>query len=191
MATSLSFAVSPAHPPTRRAIRACSRRSRRIPGIHLVKSVFTGWEYAPAASDMLAILNSGTKVDGVWTSGIDYTVVNAFKTAGKPYVPIVGTDGNGFIHQLLTLKGQGLTGAVVTNPAVIGGVAAHIAIEKLTGGSPKKVDADRAAADHLRPAGRSCRSCTARVPRLTSPTSSRCRRTRRTPPRSCRPARGR
>ncbi len=109
------------------------------PGIHLVKSVFTGWEYAPAASDMLAILNSGTKVDGVWTSGIDYTVVNAFKTAGKPYVPIVGTDGNGFIHQLLTLKGQGLTGAVVTNPAVIGGVATHVAIEKLTGGNPQKV----------------------------------------------------
>ena len=33
---------------------------------------------------MLDILNSGVKVDGVWTSGIDYTVVNAFKTAGKP-----------------------------------------------------------------------------------------------------------
>ncbi len=112
---------------------------KQYPGLHLVKSVFTGWQYAPAASDMLAILNSGVKVDGVWTSGIDYTVVNAFKTAGKPYVPIVGTDGNGFIHQLLTLKGQGLTGAVVTNPAVIGGVATHIAIEKLTGGNPPKI----------------------------------------------------
>jgi ribose transport system substrate-binding protein len=112
---------------------------KQYPGIHLVKSVFTGWEYAPAASDMLAILNSGIKVNGVWTSGIDYTVVNAFKTAGKPYVPVVGTDGNGFIHQLLTLRKQGLTGAVVTNPAVIGGVAAHVAIEKLTGGHPPKV----------------------------------------------------
>jgi ribose transport system substrate-binding protein len=112
---------------------------KQYPGVHLVKSVFTGWEYAPAASDMLAILNSGIKVDGVWTSGIDYTVVNAFKTAGKPYVPVVGTDGNGFIHQLLTLSKQGLTGAVVTNPAVIGGVAAHVAIEKLTGGNPPKV----------------------------------------------------
>ena len=39
---------------------------------------------------MLDILNSGVQVDGVWTSGIDYTVVNAFKTAGKPYVPVVG-----------------------------------------------------------------------------------------------------
>lgn len=112
---------------------------KQFPGIHLVKSVFTGWQYAPAANAMLAILNSGTRVDGVWTSGIDYTVVNAFKTAGKPYVPVVGTDGNGFIHQLLTLRKQGLTGAVVTNPAVIGGVAAHIAIEKLTGGNPQKI----------------------------------------------------
>ncbi len=112
---------------------------KQYPGIHLVKSEFTGWQYAPGGSDMLAILNSGVKVNGVWTSGIDYTVVNAFKTAGKPYVPVVGTDGNGFIHQLLTLKKQGLTGAVVTNPAVIGGVATHVAIEKLTGGHPPKI----------------------------------------------------
>ena len=43
------------------------------------------------------------KVDGVWTSGIDYTVVNAFKTAGKPLVPIVGADNNEFLKQLMTL----------------------------------------------------------------------------------------
>ena len=60
---------------------------KKYPGIKVVKRTFTGWSFAPGGKQMLDILNSGVQVDGVWTSGIDYTVVNAFKTAGKPYVP--------------------------------------------------------------------------------------------------------
>ena len=84
---------------------------------------------------MLDILNSGVKVDGVWTSGIDYTVVNAFKTAGKKLVPVVGADNNQFLKQLMTTSG--LHGAAVTNPATIGGVGAAIAIKVLGGQSVK------------------------------------------------------
>jgi ribose transport system substrate-binding protein len=72
----------------------------------------------------------------VWTSGIDYTVVNAFKTAGKPYVPIVGADNNEFLKQLQTVKG--LRGAAVTNPATIGGAGAAVAIKLLQGKSVPK-----------------------------------------------------
>src|SRR5919108_3262816 len=92
---------------------------KKYPNIKVVKSTFTGWQFAPGGKQMLDILNSGVKVDGVWTSGIDYTVVNAFKTAGKKYVPIVGADNNQFLKQLLTVKG--LRGSAVTNPATIGG----------------------------------------------------------------------
>jgi ribose transport system substrate-binding protein len=73
--------------------------------------------------------------DGVWTSGIDYTVVNAFETVGKEPVPLVGADNNEFINQLL----QGTPGAAVTNPAVIGGVGTAIAIDALEGKNPEKV----------------------------------------------------
>src|SRR5919199_4120843 len=62
----------------------------KYPNIKVVKSVFTGWQFANGGKQMLDILNSGVKVDGVWTSGIDYTVVNAFKTAHKKLVPVVG-----------------------------------------------------------------------------------------------------
>ena len=55
---------------------------KKYPGIKVVKMTFTGWSFAPGGKQMLDILNSGVQVDGVWTSGIDYTVVNAFKTAG-------------------------------------------------------------------------------------------------------------
>jgi ribose transport system substrate-binding protein len=108
----------------------------KYPGIKIVKSTFTGWQFATGGKQILDILNSGTQVDGVWTSGIDYTITNAFKTAKKPYVPIVGADNNGFLKQLMTTKG--FRGAVVTNPATIGGVGASMAIKLLQGKSVPK-----------------------------------------------------
>src|SRR5215216_3307148 len=96
----------------------------KFPGIKVVKQT-------------LDILNSGVKVDGVWTSGIDYTVVNAFKTAKKPYVAVVGADNNEFLHQMIKLYPK-FQGAAVTNPATIGGVGASVAIKLLKGGTVAK-----------------------------------------------------
>jgi ribose transport system substrate-binding protein len=110
---------------------------KKYPGIHVVKQTFTGWQYANGGKQMLDLLNSGVRVDGVWTSGIDYTVVNAFKTAGKPLVPIVGADNNQFLKYLLTMYPT-LKGAAVTNPATIGGAGMAVAIKLLQGQSVKK-----------------------------------------------------
>ncbi|MCW2964447.1 MAG: hypothetical protein JWO17_1699, partial [Actinomycetia bacterium] len=41
----------------------------KYPGIKVVKSTFMGWNFATAGKQMLDILNSGVKVDGVWNSG--------------------------------------------------------------------------------------------------------------------------
>jgi ribose transport system substrate-binding protein len=109
---------------------------KAYPNIHVVKSVYTNWDWPTASKQMLNILQSGEKVDGVWTSGIDSVVVDAYKTANKPLVPIVGADNNGFLKQMLNEKG--LNGAAVTNPAVIGGVGAAIAIDALTGKNPQR-----------------------------------------------------
>jgi ribose transport system substrate-binding protein len=103
---------------------------RKYPNIRVVKSVFTGWQFAPGQKQMLDILNSGTKVDGVWTSGIDYTVVNAFRQAKKPYVPVVGADNFGFVRQVKTRYPK-LQGAAVTNPSSIGGVGVSVALKAL------------------------------------------------------------
>jgi ribose transport system substrate-binding protein len=103
------------------------------PGIKVVKETFTGWDYSKGGQQAIDLLNSSTKIDGIWTSGIDYTVVKAFQTLNKPYVPIVGADNNEFLHQLLTLGDKGLKGAAVTNPATIGGVGTSIALDVLGG----------------------------------------------------------
>jgi ribose transport system substrate-binding protein len=105
---------------------------KEYPGIKVVKSVFMGWDFATAGKQMLDILNSGVKVDGVWNSGADYTVIQAFKTAGKPLVPIVGADNNEFLHQMLVQYPK-LQAAAVTNPATIGGAGAAVAIRLLDG----------------------------------------------------------
>jgi ribose transport system substrate-binding protein len=114
--------------------RGFQQALRKYPRIRVVRSVFTGWQFAPGARQMLDILNSGTRVDGVWTSGIDYSVVNAFRTARKRYVPIVGADNYGFIRQV---KGRypSLQGAAVTNPSSIGGVGVTVALRALQGQS--------------------------------------------------------
>lgn len=113
---------------------------KEYPGIKVVAKPYTGWQFAPAATDMTNLLNSNQKIDGVWTSGIDYTVVNAFKTAGKPYVPVVGADNNGFVQQIISLHAKGFDGAAVTNPSTIGGAGMRIALDLLSGKSVPKIN---------------------------------------------------
>ena len=103
-----------------------------FPDIEIISEVHTGWDPSTGASQALDIITT-TDVDGIWTSGIDYPVVEQFDGAGVDYVPVVGADNNGFIEQLIELADDGLTGAVVTNPPPVGGVATAIAIDLLTG----------------------------------------------------------
>jgi ribose transport system substrate-binding protein len=105
---------------------------KKYPNIKVVKSVFMNWDFATSGKQMLDILNSGTQVDGVWNSGADYTVIRAFKTAGKPLVPIVGADNNEFLHQMIAQYPK-LQAAAVTNPATIGGAGAAVAVKLLQG----------------------------------------------------------
>jgi ribose transport system substrate-binding protein len=100
------------------------------PGIEIVAETFTGWDPSVGAQQALEILST-EEVDGIWTSGIDYTVVEQFGVAGVDFVPIVGADNNAFIEQLL--NEEGLVGAAVSNPPSIGGVGAAVALDILEG----------------------------------------------------------
>jgi ribose transport system substrate-binding protein len=104
------------------------------PNMKVVKETFTGWQFGTGGKQALDVLQSGTKIDGIWTSGIDYSVVNALKTAGKQSIPVVGADNNKFLGQLL----DGTPGVAVTNPATVGGVGAAVAIKALQGKNPSR-----------------------------------------------------
>lgn len=105
----------------------------RYPDIKVVKETFTNWSLDPAAQQTRDILSSGIKVDGIWTSGIDSTVVDTFQTAKKPFVPVVGADNAGFLNDLINFKSQGLVGAAVTNPPTVGGAGLAIGLDVLQG----------------------------------------------------------
>jgi ribose transport system substrate-binding protein len=104
------------------------------PDMKVVKQTFTDWSFGPAGKQANDILNSNLKVDGIWTSGIDYVVVDALKKAGQDKVPVIGADNNKFLEQLQ----DGAPGAAVTNPAAIGGVGTAIALDALNGKNPPK-----------------------------------------------------
>ena len=112
---------------------------KKYPDIKVVKSVYTNWDWPTGSKEMANILQSGEQVDGVWTSGIDSVIVDAYKTAGKPVVPIVGADNNGFMKQIMNDPDVKDNGVMVTNPAIIGGVGTKIALDALEGKNPPKV----------------------------------------------------
>lgn len=104
--------------------------AKDYPGI-TVTSIFTGWALNKTSQATKDLLASGKQIDGIWTSGIDSTVVDAYKTAGKAYVPVVGADNNGFIGQLIDLKSAGFSGAAVSNPPAVGGAGLGLALAVL------------------------------------------------------------
>lgn len=110
----------------------------KYPDIEIVAETFTGWDPSKGAQQALDLITT-SKIDGIWTSGIDYPVVEQFQAANVPFVPIVGADNNGFIKQLIELADKGLVGAAVTNPPAIGAVGMSIALDALTGKTPQRV----------------------------------------------------
>jgi len=95
------------------------------------KEVFTDWDYTKAGQ--LATQEfSAADYAAVWTSGQDYTVVNAIKATGKPPVPVLGEETNEFVNQLI----NGTPGALVTNPAIVGGAGLNVALKIQSGQKP-------------------------------------------------------
>ena len=88
------------------------------------------------AQQIQDIFSAGTQFDGVWTSGIDASVIDAFKTAKQQFKPIVGADNNAFVGYLDSEKANGLVGAAVTNPPPVGGAGVALALKVLNGQAP-------------------------------------------------------
>jgi ribose transport system substrate-binding protein len=104
------------------------------PGIEVVAETQTDWDLAKGVAQINDLISSGEEFDGIWTSGIDQGIVDALKTAGHDWVPVVGADNAGFVTQLL--EEDGLVGAAVTNPPSVGGAGVTLALQILAGQPP-------------------------------------------------------
>ena len=63
-------------------------------------------------------MSTGTKFDGIWTSGIDYVIVDALKAANHPFVPIVGADNAGFVSSSSTAAASRAPRSPTRRPSV-------------------------------------------------------------------------
>ncbi|MGR3467389.1 MAG: ABC transporter substrate-binding protein [Shimia sp.] len=111
------------------------RALEEYPDINVVHEVFTGWQQDQGKQQMFDFLATGIPFDGVWTSGIDNVIVDAFTESGAPLVPIVGADNAGFVQYLSEV--EGLEGAAVTNPGSVGGAGIALAVDILDGNPPE------------------------------------------------------
>lgn len=112
------------------------RALAEYPDVEIAQEVFTGWQQDQGKQQMLDYLATGIPFDGVWTSGIDNVIVDAFLESDVPLVPIVGADNAGFVGQLAEV--EGLVGAAVTNPGSIGGAGVTVALQILQGDAPSE-----------------------------------------------------
>ena len=110
------------------------RALAEYPGVNIVHEVFTGWQQDQGKQQILDFIATGIPFDGVWTSGIDNVIVDAFVESGAPLVPIVGADNAGFVQYLTEV--EGLQGAAVTNPGSVGGAGVALALDILRGEAP-------------------------------------------------------
>ncbi len=110
------------------------RALAEFPDVSVAHEVHTGWQQDQGKQQILDFLATGIPVDGVWTSGIDNVIVDAFVESGAPLVPIVGADNAGFVGQLASV--DGLKGAAVTNPGSVGGAGITLALQILGGNAP-------------------------------------------------------
>jgi len=130
------------------------RAMAEFPEITVAQEVFTGWQQDQGKQQINDIIAAGVPFQGVWTSGIDNVIVDAFVESGATLVPIVGADNAGFVGQLTSV--EGLQGAAVTNPGSVGGAGVALAIQILDGKIPaeKTVLVNPALWDNVSDAGK-------------------------------------
>ena len=124
----------PGHPADTDRDTGFKRALAEHTGINIVSETQTNWDPATGVTQINDVISGGESYDGIWTSGIDSNIVEALKTAGEDFVPVVGADNAGFVQQLL--NEEGLEGAAVTNPPSVGGAGVTLALQIIAGQTP-------------------------------------------------------
>jgi ribose transport system substrate-binding protein len=104
------------------------------PGIHVLATVYPEWDDAMAQTDMAALLSRYNDINGVFTEGgMEQGVVRAYVAAHRNFVPVSGTDENGFACQIKQYHSQGLQGPQVTDGIYMYALALKVGLGVLAG----------------------------------------------------------
>jgi ribose transport system substrate-binding protein len=105
----------------------------KSPDIKIIAELQGDWDSGKAQTVMADFLATSPKVDAVWVQGGTPGVIQAFKNAKLPLVPMAGEAENGFRKALGELKGEGLVGISVGQTPGMVTVAMRTALELLQG----------------------------------------------------------
>jgi ribose transport system substrate-binding protein len=105
----------------------------KSPDIKIIAELEGKWDSGRAQTVMADFLATKPKVDGVWVQGGGPGVIQAFKDAKVPLVPMAGEAENGFRKALATMKGDGLVGISVGQTPGMVAVSMRVALELLQG----------------------------------------------------------
>jgi len=107
---------------------------KKNPNIHVLKETPGDWADSTAQKVMADLLSQYPKIDGVFTEGgMQQGVVRAFQAAHRSFVPVSGTDENGFACQVKQFHNQGLQGVQVSTAMWADAVAFKEAVALLQG----------------------------------------------------------
>jgi ribose transport system substrate-binding protein len=107
---------------------------KKYPNIHVLKETYGQWDDGQAQKVMADLLARYQDIDGVFTEGgMQQGVVRAFQAAHRDFVPVSGTDENGFACQVKQYNKQGLRGVQVSTALWADAVALKVALNLLAG----------------------------------------------------------
>ena len=112
---------------------------KKYPKIKVLKETYGQWADGPAQKVMADLLAQYPDIDGVFTEGgMQQGVVRAFEAAHRDFVPVSGTDENGFACQVKKYQDKGLKGVQVSTALWAYAVALKQAVDLLQGKQVKK-----------------------------------------------------
>ncbi|MFL5953294.1 MAG: substrate-binding domain-containing protein [Gaiellaceae bacterium] len=107
---------------------------KKNPNIHVLKETYGQWDDGQAQKVMADLLSRYQNIDGVFTEGgMEQGVVRAYVAAHRDFVPVSGTDENGFACQLKQYNSKGLEGVQVSTAMWADAVALKQALAILQG----------------------------------------------------------
>jgi len=107
---------------------------KKYPKIHVLKETYGQWDDGQAQKVMADLLSRYQNIDGVFTEGgMQQGVVRAYQAAHRDFVPISGTDENGFACQVKQYNSKGLRGVQVSTALWADAVALKQALDVLAG----------------------------------------------------------
>ena len=108
---------------------------KEYPDVKIIASEYANWDYATAKPIVENMLATYDQIDAVWSSGGDMTraAIEAWAEAGRPWVPMMGEDCNGFLKLWKKYKDDGLSCIAVSLPTWLFAYGAELGLQVLNG----------------------------------------------------------